>query len=264
MKPAEEWSVPWPHQSSHKSLPGCTRSSCLVEVESTRNISFPKKVGLAIFLCNLGKPLTWAVAWVEWHQCELQPGWNGTIVTALWEAAKKHSSYWLGLWSGGKPTDGQSQWSCHPVNGGPKWDLWVLLDCSSCSSTSLWLGHLSELPSQAWGTQGTISDNKAEADSPAHHISTLLRVKPLPVRKCKVWALMIWCEYNDLVWALHWTWGEFLIGAFAPIEIGVHIILPVCLWIDYGMNVTVSNLWLSRFCSEPYWITIVNVKEFND
>lgn len=32
----------------------------------------------------------------------------------------------------------------------------------------------------------------------------------------------------------------------------------VCVWIDYGMNVTIPNLQLSHCynCSEPYWITL--------
>lgn len=87
------------------------------------NISFPKRYET--------KDKQFSFVTLVNHLPEVWPEWSGTSVNCSLggmvpllqhsgKLQKKHSSYWLGLWSGEKLSDGQSQSSCDPLNGGPK------------------------------------------------------------------------------------------------------------------------------------------------
>lgn len=185
-------------------------------------------------------------------------GGTGPLLQRSGKLQKKPSSYWLGLWSGGKLTDGQSQSCCDPINSGPKWDLLSTPRLQQLHQHLRLTGAplRAPKPSSVWYSKNCLWQwgwGWFPPPPPPH-----LYIPQSETLACQE-------MQRDLVWVFHWTWGEFLIGSFTPIEIDVRIILPVCLWIDYGMNVTISNLWLSHCynCSKALLNHFVNVKEFN-
>lgn len=161
----------------------------------------------------------------------------GTIVPALW--GRKPRSYWV--MARRKLPAGQSQSSCGPIASAPEWGPLSPPGLQQLCQHLPRVGHCSELTDPHLGdTQRIVPGDKAPT-----HLSTLPEVWPSSVGKCKG----TWCEhFTDTEW-------NFLIGSFRHREMGVHIVY-LCVWIDYGRNVTASNLQVSHCYSEPYEIPL--------